>query len=75
MSPKCSDFLILLSLQPNYSFMPVVPGLVFFMYDFPRRPQGDGVEVGKKETASHIGEGCLTLSASLFVQVSAVASL
>lgn len=55
--------------------MPVVPGLVFFMYDFPRGPQGDGVEVGKKDTTSHIGEGCLTLSASLFVQVSAVAYL
>lgn len=64
---ECLHFLILLSLHPNYSFMPMVPGLVFFMCDFLRGPQGGG-DGGREERDSMlILETDVSLSLPLFL--------
>lgn len=61
------NFLILLSLQPNDSFMPMVPGLVFFTCDLPRGPQGDGGRGREERDSMPILEGAVSLSPLLFL--------
>lgn len=61
------NFLILLSLQPNYSFKPVVPALVFFMCDFPRGPWGDGDRGREERDAMQVLERDVSLSVLLFL--------
>lgn len=56
------NFLDLLPLQSNHSFMPMVPGLVFFMCDSGAME----IEVGERDSIRVLAERSLVLSASLF---------
>lgn len=68
------NFLNLILLQPNLSFMPMLPGLVFFRPDCLRGSLREiGTEVGERDSIQVLGEGCLTLC--FFDLVSATADL